>query len=129
MPLVVAFYLILIAQFCLSVYAWYIHKHPKKHWCDFSKHSSCSKAFKDTAGKTQGIPNPLLGMLFSVALAISTYLQITTLSLFLLGIACTMSVKLLHRLWVTKNACIICILHASLIFTLTIMVWFIHASN
>src|SRR3989338_9103875 len=98
----------------LSIYALYVEKkaeHEKKYvaLCDFSKKSSCSKAFKSKWGKMFGVSNSIYGMGFYVFVFFLTFFGYNNYVLYLSILSFLGSVYLAYiSYFKIKNFCVVC---------------------
>ena len=100
--------------FVLSLYAlyaeWKVEKDPSyKTICDFSEKMSCSAAFKSPYGKIFGIPNPVFGLGFYLAVLVLALLGMFQYVFYLSVLSLLASIYLAYILYLKlKNFCLVC---------------------
>ena len=113
--MVIALMLVALVGIILCVYGMYVerqimHTDSYKPLCDLSDTVSCSKAFLGPWGKTFGISNIYLGLMFYICMLICAWLQWIDLAFYGASIALLATVYFAYVLYAKVRAyCLICI--------------------
>ena len=106
---------LLICGFCISYYSYYISRRRKKKpeyrpACDINDRISCSKPMESSYGKTGGIDNAIIGILFYTGMLLASWYELLPiLRIGAIGSA-IISLYFAYRLFFTlRIICILCI--------------------
>jgi vitamin-K-epoxide reductase (warfarin-sensitive) len=106
--------IVLFVGILLSLYAIYVERKASKNAeykavCDISENMSCGKAFTSEYGKTFGISNSILGLLFYIFVLVLVYLNYLNYVMYLGILSMFLTLYLAYVSYFRlKNLCLVC---------------------